>query len=277
MKKISLPLKIDIKESKENKNETIITIGPCHPGYGTTLGNALRRVLLSSLDGAAVVAVKIKGAHHEFSSIPFVKEDMVDIILNLKQLRVKTSSEELTTISLKAKGEKVVKAKDIEKSAAVEIINPELKIATLTDKKANLEMKLWVKAGRGYVPAEEHGKMDLEIDAITLDSIFSPITKVSINVENTRVGERTDYDNLILNIETDGSITPEEAIKKAAGILIEQFSFILNPEEKEKNSPEEINIVSEEKNNEEFNKIIPVIERKKEDKKKKGKPKKNKK
>ncbi|MCD6442236.1 DNA-directed RNA polymerase subunit alpha, partial [bacterium] len=200
----------------------------CYPGYGITWGNALRRVLLTSLSGAAVVSVKIKGIKHEFSSIPYVYQDVLDIILNLKSLRLKIFSENDDPIKLrlKAVGKKKVYASDIEKSANVEITNPDLLIADLTDKKAKLEMEIWVAKGYGWVPSEAKTREDLDIGTIVVDSIFTPILQVSINIENVRVGGRTDYDRLILGIETDGTISPLGAGLKAMQLLNEQFSYL---------------------------------------------------
>ncbi len=244
MEPILLPTKIEYQEDKEEKNKGTIVIEPCYPGYGTTWGNALRRVLLSSLEGAAVTAVKIKGVKHEFSTIPFVKEDVLEIILNLKQLRMKIFTDEEIRLSLKAKGEKKVYAKDIEKNALVEIVNPDLLIATLTDKKADLEMEIFVKKGRGYVPVEERRGEAREIGKILIDSVFSPIKRVGMRIENVRVGEKTNFDRLTLSIETDKTITPLEAFIKAAEMLKDQFSYLtdkgisLKPEEEKKEEKE---------------------------------------
>ncbi|MFA5021936.1 MAG: DNA-directed RNA polymerase subunit alpha [Patescibacteria group bacterium] len=225
MEKIPLPSKIDIQSGKL-KNESIISIQPCHPGYGTTLGNALRRVLLSSLPGGAVTAFKIKGVNHEFSSIPHVKEDAVEISLNLKQLRARVFSDQPVRLELKVKGEKKVTAKDIKTTSDVEIVNPDLLIATLTNKDADFEMEIIVSQGRGYVPTEVREKENTEVDMILIDSIFTPIKNVGIKIENVRVGQMTNYENLILTIETDGSITPQEALEQATQILISHFQFI---------------------------------------------------
>lgn len=201
-------------------------VEPCFHGYGTTLGNALRRVLLSSLPGAAVTAVKIKGITHEFQAMEHVKEDGLEIILNLKTLRLKLFTEEPVKLTLKASGEKVVTAKDIQGDAQVEIVNPSLKIATLTDPKGSLEMELTVSRGRGYRPTEERVKENHELGVIAIDALFSPIRNVGYRVENTRVGEITNYDKLIMTIETDGSIEPEEAVRASAKILIDHISLL---------------------------------------------------
>lgn len=228
---MSIPLPTTIKELKKEKNKQTFVIEPCFPGYGTTLGSALRRVLLSSLDGAAITGVKIKKALHEFSTIPFVKEDVIDIVLNIKNLRIKIFSEkDQVELNLKIKGEKKVTAKDIEKSVEVEILNPDLYLATLTDKKAELEMKLIAKKGRGYLSSEEQEKDKKEIGLIYIDAIFSPVFSVSFEVKNIRVGKRTDFDQLTLSIETDGSISPREALGKAASILVDHFSLFVSKE-----------------------------------------------
>ena len=225
MENIPLPSKIEIQPGKK-ENEAIVSIQPCHPGYGITLGNALRRVLLSSLPGAAVTAFKIKGVNHEFSSIPHVKEDIVEISLNLKQLRLKVFSEQPVRLELKAKGEKKVTAKDIKTTSDVEIANQNLLIATLTDKDAELDMEIFVSQGRGYVPTEAQDKENLEIGTIATNAIFTPARNVGFHIENVRVGQMTNYENLILTIETDGTLTPQEALKQSADILISHFQFI---------------------------------------------------
>lgn len=226
MENILLPNKVIIA-SEKNKNEAVLTVEPCFQGYGMTLGNALRRVLLSSLPGAACFAVKIKGAQHEFSTLSGIKEEVLEIILNLKQLRMKIYTDEPVKLRLLAKGVGEVKAKDIEKNADVEIINQDLHIANLTEKNSELEMDIFVNKGRGYVPIEERDKSGLEVNTIAIDSVYSPVVNVGYKVENTRVGEITNYDKLILNIETDGTISPEEAIDQAVRILIDQFTVIL--------------------------------------------------
>jgi DNA-directed RNA polymerase subunit alpha len=225
MENIPLPAKIEFLPGR-NENEATVSIQPCFPGYGTTLGNALRRVLLSSLPGAAVTAFKIRGVNHEFSGLPHVKEDVVEISLNLKQLRLKVFSDEPVRLELKAKGEKEVKAKDIKASSDVEIVNPDLVIATLTSKNAEFEMEILVNQGRGYVPTEGKEKDNVEVGMILVDSIFTPIKNVGIQIENVRVGQMTNYDNLLLKIETDGSVSPQDALTKANEILLNHFNFI---------------------------------------------------
>ncbi len=227
MEPIILPSKIEIKKGK-NKNEATITVEPCYYGYGTTLGNAIRRVMLSSLPGAAVTAVKIKGVQHEFSTIPHVKEDVVEVLLNLKQLRLKVFSAEPVRLVLKAKGETEATAADILETSEAEIINKDLHIATLTNKNADLEMEIFVSQGRGFLPVEAREKEKLELGAIAVDSIFAPIKNIGYKVENVRVGDITNYDRLVLEIETDGTITPEEALKQSAQTLIDHFNLFLD-------------------------------------------------
>lgn len=225
MKTTPLPNKIYFAKDEENKSELVIE--PLYPGYGVTIGNALRRVLLSSLPGAAVVAVKIKGVDHEFSAIPGVSEDVVDILLNLKQLRLKVHSEEPVKLELRAKGEKKVTGKDIKANPAVEIVNPDLVIATLDSKSVELSMDIIVQQGRGYVPVEMRESEKLEIGMIAVDAIYTPIRTVNFEVENVRVGQITNYDKLTLTMETDGTITGREAIDIAAQILVDHFSLLL--------------------------------------------------
>ena len=226
MENILLPSSIRF-EPGSRPNEGVMVVEPCFHGYGTTLGNALRRVLLSSLSGAAVTAVKIKGVTHEFQAMENVKEDVLEIILNLKSLRMKSFSEEPVKLTLKASGSKVVTAKDIEANADVEIVNPQVKIATLTDAKASFEMELTIGRGRGYLPTEERVNENHEIGTIAIDALFSPVRNVGYRVENTRVGEITNYDKLLMTIETDGTVTPEEAVRESAKVLIDYFSILL--------------------------------------------------
>lgn len=221
---INLPQKLNIVKTEGRR--TIFEIEGLYPGYGVTLGNALRRVLLSSLPGAAIVGVKITGVHHEFSTISHMAEDVIEIILNLRQIRFKKFVDEPVKLQLFAKGEKEVKASDIKTTADVEIINKEAPIATLTDKKAELEIEIEVGSGLGFVPVESRKKDKLEIGTIAIDALFSPIRKVNFEVENMRVGDRTDFNRLRFDIETDGSITAEEALTKASQILVEQFKAI---------------------------------------------------
>jgi DNA-directed RNA polymerase subunit alpha len=228
MKNISLPTKFVI-EGEDKKSKANVIIEPCSPGYGMTLGNALRRVLLSSLPGGAITAVKINGVGHEFSVIDNVSEDIVEVMLNLKQVRVKVYSDEPVVLSLSAKGEGKVTGADVSSSSDAEIINKDQTIATLTSKDAKLDMEITVAKGIGYVPSEEQrdSKEKGEIGVILVDSIFTPVVNVGLDVEATRVGQKVDYDKIILDVETDGTITPEEAVQKAAEILASQFSWVM--------------------------------------------------
>ncbi len=225
---IPLPLtpKLILKDSDRS---AVFEIEGLYPGYGMTVGNALRRVLLSSLQGAAITSVKINGVPHEFSTIPGIMEDVVEITLNLKQVRVRMHTDESQRLTLSAKGEREVKAKDIQAPSQVEIVTPDVHIATLTDKKSELEMELMVERGMGYQPVEQRKREKEEIGTIALDAIYTPVRRVSYEVENMRVGERTDYNRLRVHLETDGSVTPEEAMTKAAQILVDHFSVIASP------------------------------------------------
>ncbi len=271
MQTIALPKKIEFKKGEEPNRGSII-IEPCYPGYGTTLGNSLRRVLISSLPGAAVVGVKIKGADHEFTAIPHIKEDVLEIILNLKQLRLKVYSEEIVKLNLEVHGEKEVKASDIEKNSEVEIINKNLVIAHITDMAGSLSMEVYVSQGRGYETIEARETKKHEIGYIEMDSIFSPVFSVGVNIENVRVGKMTNWDKLILDITTDGTIAPKEAFNQAVEILINQFTSLKTIEEGEaiEEKKEEVEEpVEETKAKEEEKEEIGVGE-----KKKRGRPKK---
>lgn len=234
-----LPLPKPPKIIKKEKNRATFEIEALYPGYGVTIANSLRRVLYSSLPGAAITQVKIKGIQHEFSTIPNVLEDVLQVCLNLKQLRFKMYSDVPQTGKLKVKGEKEVKAKDLELPSQVQILNKDAHIASLTNKKAELEMEIQIEKGLGYEPVERRKKprMRLEIGQISLDAIFTPIKRVKYSVENMRVAERTDFDRLLLEIETDGTISPEEAFAKASEILIEHFSLFSKTFEKEEKKP----------------------------------------
>ena len=225
MEPILLPSKIRFTHG-ERPNEGILTVEPCAQGYGTTLGNALRRVLLSSLAGAAVTAVKIKGVEHEFATLSHVKEDVLEIILNLKALRVKLFSEEPVKLHLSVKGEKVVMAKDFEKNADVEIVNSDMVIATLTDPSAHFEMDIWIGPGRGYQTTEARSKEKLDLGTIAIDALYAPVLNVSYKVEATRVGEKTDFDKLVLHVETDGSLDPLHATTQALTILQDYINVL---------------------------------------------------
>jgi len=221
---VSLPQKPKYTPIDENSGK--FEIMGCYPGYGMTLGNALRRVLLASLEGAAVTSVKIKGVSHEFSTLDGVMEDAVQIILNLKKIRFKMHSEEPVKVSLKFKGEGKVTAKEIKCPSSVEVVNTDQVIATVTDKKVEFEMELEISRGLGYVPIDQQNRPEKEIGVIAIDAVYTPIRRVNYEVENMRVGKRTDYNKITLEVVTDGSITPEEAFKKAVVILVEQFSVL---------------------------------------------------
>lgn len=211
---------------------------PLERGYGVTIGNSLRRILLSSLQGAAVTSVKIDNVLHEFSTIPGVREDIANIILNIKEIKLKHHADSVETITLDVAGEKDVTAADIKTSQNIEILNPELHIAHLGPE-GKLKIEMTVKLGKGYSPAERNKDEDMPIGTIPVDSIFSPITKVNYNVTNARVGQRTDYDRLVMEVWTDGSVKPDDAIAYSAKILKEQLAIFINfdetvePEEEE--------------------------------------------
>lgn len=201
------------------------TVEPLHSGYGMTLGNSLRRVLLSSISGAAVTSFKIEGVTHEFTTIKGVKEDVVDIMLNLKGIRFRVYGDDTQHLRIVKKGKGAVTAKDIETNADVEVVNPEHVIATVDDDKANFVMDLTVEIGRGYRTIEE-GTAKKASDMIALDAVFTPVLRVRYKVENTRVGQVTDLDKLLLTIDTDGSITPRDAFEEAAAILVNQYTAL---------------------------------------------------
>ncbi|MCK9187310.1 MAG: DNA-directed RNA polymerase subunit alpha [Candidatus Colwellbacteria bacterium] len=232
---------VKIKKVSDDGTKGVFNIEGLFPGYGLTLGNSLRRALLSSLPGAAVTQFKVKGVLHEFSTIPGVLEDVVEIGMNLKKLRFKFTADEPQVLTLKVKGEKEVTGADIESSSFVEIVNPEAKLLTITDKKADVEMELTIEKGLGYVPVERRKAGKLEVGVVALDAIFTPVVKVSLDVDNMRVGDRTDYNKLSVSIETDGSITPSEALHKAAHILVDHFQKISEVgEEKAEDKEEEV-------------------------------------
>jgi len=214
------------KVIKKKENQARFEIEALYPGYGITIGNALRRVLLSSLPGAAITQVKIKGAQHEFSTMKGVLEDVMMIIMNLKQLRFRVYADEPQKATLEVKGEKTIKGSDFKLPAQVELINKNCHLATITDKKTKLEMEIQIEKGIGYEPVERRKRTGkLEIGVIPVDAIFTPIKRVSFKVENMRVGERTDFDRLYLDIETDGTIVPEDAFSQAVDILVKFFSL----------------------------------------------------
>jgi DNA-directed RNA polymerase subunit alpha len=228
---VSLPSKPKIISEEEFKGT--YEIDGLYPGYGHTLGNSLRRIILSSLPGAAITSVKIDGVPHEFSTINGVKEDVVNILLNLKKVRIQMLTDEPQTISIEVKGQKVVTAGDIKAPSQVSILNPDQYITEITDKKGELSMEMTVRRGMGYVSKEILQKDKVDIGVIPLDAIFTPIRRVNYEVENMRVGDRTDFNRLRLIIETDGTITVHEALEKSIEIMIHQLKAIVGFKEEE--------------------------------------------
>jgi DNA-directed RNA polymerase subunit alpha len=224
------PEKLNVEPGEDAKRKSTVVAEPLERGYGLTLGNALRRVLLSSLHGAAVTSVQIDGVLHEFSSIPGVREDITDIVLNIKQLAVRLHSENPRRVMLRATGPREVTAADIETGADVEIMNPDLTICHL-DEGARLTMEMTIEGGKGYVPADLLRSEDSPIGLIPVDAVFSPVKQVAYRVENTREGQILDYDKLIMDIETDGTIRPDDALAYAARILQDQLQLFINFEE----------------------------------------------
>ena len=221
-----IPLPLLPKIIQKGKNQAVLQIQGLYPGYGVTVANALRRVLLSSMEGVAVTEVKIKGVSHEFSTIPGVLEDVIIILLNLKNLRFKIHEGSSHKVELKVKGEKKVKGSDFKLFPQIELANPDLHLATITDKKTELSIEIKIEKGIGYEPKEQRHIKKSEIGSILLDAIFTPIKNVSFQIESMRVGERTDFDKLSLEVQTDGTISPEEAFYKASEILIKHFNLI---------------------------------------------------
>lgn len=228
MEAIPLPNRPEIKSTGENIYT--LTLEPLYPGYGVTIGNALRRVLLSSLPGAAVVAVKIKFADHEFSTIPNIKEDVIQIILNLKQLKLKSFSAEPVKLSLRVKGDKTVTAADIEENDQVQIINKDLYLATIDNKNGELDMELTVEQGRGYVPVEARENEKLEVGMLAVDAIYTPVKSVFFDITHVRVGQITNFDKLTVTMETDGTMTGQDAFDIASHILVDHFSMLFGAE-----------------------------------------------
>jgi DNA-directed RNA polymerase subunit alpha len=219
-----------VHPSGDPKRQATLVIEPLERGFGMTLGNALRRILLSSLQGAAVTALQIDGVLHEFSSVPGVREDVTDIILNIKSLALRMHAEGPRKVRLRAEGPGEVLAQQIDTSADIEIMNPDLVICNL-DRGARLSMEMTINTGKGYVPASAFRKEDTPIGLVPVDALFSPVRKVAYKVENSRVGQVTDYDKLSLTVETDGSISPEDAVAVAARILQDQLQLFINFEE----------------------------------------------
>ncbi len=240
---VQMPEKIEIDESSLSPTFGRFTVQPLEKGFGVTLGNSFRRVLLSSLPGTAITAIRVEGIQHEFSTVKGVVEDVADLVLNLKQVRIKPLNKKLTKVTITVKGPGELKSKDIqEASSELEILNPGLHLATL-NKDANFELELRLGRGKGYVSSEENKAADQPIGTIAIDSIFTPIKNVRFFVEPTRVGGQTDFEKLILEIETDGSITPDEALTHAGKILREHIQLFINfeaePETEKVESEEE--------------------------------------
>lgn len=214
------------KITDHNPTSATFVIEPLHPGYGMTLGNSLRRVLLSSIAGASVTGFRVQGISHEFTTIPGIKEDVVAIMLNLKLVRFRVFSDEPQTLQLTIKGKGVIKAKNIKLNADVEVVNPDQVICTIDDPKASIDMELLVETGRGYRALDEQGQNKKASDMIMLDALFTPVLRVRYKVENTRVGQMTDLDKLHLTIDTDGTITPRDAFEEASAILVNQYTAL---------------------------------------------------
>ncbi|MBD3244857.1 MAG: DNA-directed RNA polymerase subunit alpha [Candidatus Moranbacteria bacterium] len=231
MKKIVLPEKPVFL--KGDQNQASFEIKGCYPGYGNTLGNALRRVMLSSLPGFAITKIKIKGVDHEFSTIEGIKENIIELILNLKKLRFKMHKDGPVKVKINASGEKIIKGADIKAPSSVEIVSKDLVIASLTSKKSKLDMELTIEKGIGYSAVESREVSEKkELGVISIDALFTPIRKINYKVENMRVGKRTDFDKILLEIETDGSISPQEAFEEASKILVKQFLVLSQTNEK---------------------------------------------
>lgn len=245
MEPILLPNQASVEDLGSNKYQ--VTLEPLYPGYGVTIGNTLRRVLLSSMPGAAVTAVKIKFVDHEFSTIPNVKEDVIQIILNLKRLRLRSFSPEPVRLNVKVKGEAVVTAADIKETDQVEIINKDLHLATLDNKNAEFDMELIVEQGRGYVPVEARENEKNEVGLLSIDAIYTPVKSVYFDVSNVRVGQLTNFDKLVINMETDGTMDGKQAIDIAATILVDHFQMMFGtPGRKEVSETDESGVESAE-------------------------------
>ncbi len=233
------PTEVELKRGQDGSFQATLVAEPFERGFGVTLGNALRRVMLSSLRGAAVTSIEIEGVLHEFSSIPGVREDVTEVIMNIKALALKSHGEGPSRISLKVEGPAVVTAEMIECPHDVEVINKNLVIANLAEG-ARLNMEMVVEVGKGYVPASENREENSSIGVIPIDSIYSPVRRVTYKIDTARVGQQTDYDKLIMDIETDGSIMPEDALALSARILQDQFQRFINFEEPEPEEEEEV-------------------------------------
>jgi DNA-directed RNA polymerase subunit alpha len=227
LSRFEMPKRVVKDETTATNSYTRYIAEPFEIGYGTTVGNSLRRVLLSSIEGAAITSVKITGAPHEFCTVPGVVEDVTDIVLNLKQVLLKSYVRDVKPLIVKVKGPAEVKAGDIESEGAVEVLNPDLHIATLAAD-GKLELEIQIRTGRGFYPAERNKTPNADIGMIPIDSVFSPVKRVNFTTENTRVGQRTDYDRLILDIWTDGRVTPDEALTTASSILRHHLDVFVN-------------------------------------------------
>ncbi len=236
MEQILLPTTIEFKETdRQHVGQLMIT--PCEKGYGTTLGNALRRVLLTSLPGAAVESVRIDGVQHEFSAIEGVQEDMVEVVLNLKQLAVISHAEEPVLLKLSKKGAGDVTAADFTANADIEIVNKDLKLLTITDDSKKLEMEVIIGRGRGYVPVKEKEVKNVDLGTILIDSLYTPIRDLGYAVENTRVGDVTDFEELTMTIETNGTLAVKEAVKQGTKILMDHFAIIMDEAQRGTGTP----------------------------------------
>lgn len=242
---------IEVVEISEDKKYGRFVVEPLERGYGITLGNSLRRIMLSSLPGVAVSQVKIEGVLHEFSSIPGVKEDVTEIIMNVKSLAIKNNSDanEVKTAYIEYEGEGIVRASDIQVDQDIEILNPDLVIATLSGKDTKLYMELTITRGRGYVGADKNKTEDLPIGVIAIDSIYTPVERVNVTVENTRVGQITDYDKLTLDVYTNGTLVPDEAVSLAAKVLSEHLSLFIDLSENAKTAEVMVEKEDDEKEN----------------------------
>lgn len=244
-KSLVKPERLELEKETLTEKYGKFVAEPFERGFAITIGNSLRRILLSSIQAAAVTAVRIKGAVHEYSALNGVIEDTTDILLNLRQLKVKLHEEGAKTVRLNVTGEREVTAADIQADSAVEILNPELHIATLSDRDASLEMEIEIGFGRGYVDSGRNRRDDQPLGTIPMDAIFTPVTQVKIQAENTRVGQTTDYDRLIVEIETDGRIKPEDALAHAAKILKDHLPIFINFEEEPEEEVEEVDEAKE--------------------------------
>ena len=246
---------IEVEQISEDKKYGKFVVEPLERGYGITLGNSLRRIMLSSLPGAAVSQIKIEGVLHEFSSIPGVKEDVTEIIMNIKSLAIKNSSDtnEPKTAYIEYEGEGVVRASDIHVDQDIEIMNPDQVIATLSGKDTKLYMELTITKGRGYVSSDKNKSEELPIGVIAIDSIYTPVERVNVTIENTRVGQITDYDKLTLDVNTNGTLAPDEAVSLAAKVLREHLNLFIDLSENGSNA-----VVMVEKENDEKEKVLEM-------------------